>query len=252
MNKSIYKPLLIAILLCTAFTIGFQLADHVSAASWKKYDSGSYIEDFPPNGYSKYGKYQSYTQGSNKLYLNLYVYKKGTNQKHLVNKMTFTKKNNLVTIKDTTDFKYENNKNLVYTYSVKTKRSVKTVYKSTINEIKKSKPKETQAFDKHTHTTSRGTLKTYAIYSKTFNEVKIYAYINYEEVMTIFITKNKETEYDFGKNRKAFFDFEWDWYSPKDVYYDFLYGDDFKDEFEDWFGVDSETITVDPTKVSGT
>jgi len=185
--------------ICTIFIVSLSLIDDVSAAKWKKYDSAKYTDNYPPAGYKKTAKYQSYTNGENKLYANFYNFKKGTNKKYLNTKLTITKKKNTVKVVGVDDYGKK------VTYYFKTKDSVKKVYKSLRNgslRLLKISP-EKLAFDKKTAIFNGKKLKLYGI-SPFDNYIIVYGYVSNEEIMTIMLTKSngKITMESYDNNRK--------------------------------------------------
>lgn len=63
----INKKLILVLILCSVFVVGLQIAEPVSSASWKKFDSGYYkISD------GRLVKYTSYIKGVNQIRMNNY------------------------------------------------------------------------------------------------------------------------------------------------------------------------------------
>jgi hypothetical protein len=185
----------------SVFAVGtLQFVDTVEAATWKKYDSGTFADEYPAAGDKNIMSYQSYVKGNNELYVNLYSFSKKTGNKKLDTKITFVKKNGVMKI--TMNYYSWNEK---FTNQGKTPYSVKTVYKSTMKEIKKSSsvPPEKIAFDKQSFTVNNNNFKVYGInYSK--NVMEVYIYKNNEEYchFSVYKENNKIIYEEHNQNRK--------------------------------------------------
>lgn len=196
----INKNILIAILLLSVFAVGtMTCVDTVDAAKWKKYNSGSFNDEYPAYGYQKYGTYQSYVKGNNELYVNTYSYKEN-NARKLDKKITFTKKNGKMKIA-IIDYSWKERKSSEF----KTFKSVKSVYKYYIKDFTKNtaiSPSKA-AFDKHTLYIDGQTVKTYAIKIDS-SCIQIFFYVDGKEFSSQTIDKYKKTvtmkQYDYKRN----------------------------------------------------
>ena len=184
------KNILIVFLLLSVFALGtLNFVDTVEAVQWKKYDSGKFTDEYPAMGNEKIAYYQSYTKGTNNLYVNIYSYSKNTGKKNLDAKLIFSKKNRIMTIK-TNDYSW----NKRDTTQFKTHYSVKTIYKVMIkeyinfNSIHPSK----SAFDSQTFILDNQTVESYAIKLNN-SHIMTFFYMNGEEISSSSIEKNKNT-----------------------------------------------------------
>ena len=217
-RKYIIGILLAVLMVCAVVSF----ADTVSAAKWKKYDSGKFSDNYPPVGYKIGSKYQSYVKGDNKLYVNYYNFKKGTNKKHLGAKWTFTKiDKKTIKLVEQTDFKKKN------TYYLNSKFSVKKTYKLLNKEHLKilSKHPKKIAFDKKSFTSNGVKVNSYAFGNNDVIQVIIRKSSNDEEFCTVSMEKNKNkvTIEKFNNKRNSFYKTSFKSNeSLKNIYYDFI------------------------------
>ncbi|MCL2115606.1 MAG: hypothetical protein FWH29_05225 [Methanobrevibacter sp.] len=123
------KNVLIAILLLTVFAIGtLNLLDTVEAAKWKKFDSGSYNNEYPEDGFKKKMSFVSYKKGSEYIKTKIYGYKIKNNKKVLLVTVNMIKINNTVKSYSVVDGK----KSKVTTH----KTTLKQLYKEEIYAFK--------------------------------------------------------------------------------------------------------------------
>ena len=99
------KNIIIAILLLSIFAVGtMNLCDTVAAATWKKFDSGSYTDPNPEPGYKKTVTYVAYMKGSDMILLDSYVYKVNNNKKVHCERMGIGKKSHNIIVFFTIDY----------------------------------------------------------------------------------------------------------------------------------------------------
>lgn len=198
MEKKIIFGALLTIFIVFAI---FSIFDDVSAAKWKKYDSGKHVDNYPPAGYKNVGTHVSYIKEDKKIIAKFYNIKKNNNKKHLATKLTIskTKKKNIVKIVEINDYKRKQ------AYFVKTKHSLKKIYGFYKREYLRlsSKSPEKTAFDKQIVSANGSNLKIYGI--KTGKSISFYGIYKKEELFSGLIYKNKKNEYIiemFNQKRK--------------------------------------------------
>jgi len=155
------KKIIIVFLLLSVFAVGTQtFIEPVEAAKWKKYDSGKFTHECPPAGYKKTMTYQSYTKGSNDLFVNLYTYSKKTNKKKLNMKIIFSKENGTIKIK-TRDYSWNYTNKEEFQAPVTVKNVYKTGLKTMIKEW--STPLKNKAYKIESFKVKKNTFKVYRI-----------------------------------------------------------------------------------------
>jgi len=194
------KKIILALILCSVFAVGtLYFADTVDAAQWKKYDSGKFKDEYPAAGHKKVSSYQSYTKGTNNLYVNIYGHSKNGNKK-LTNKLTLNKKGNIIKITEKNYFSNEKE-----TFYYQTKWSVKKVYKNFMKESIKINgiPPKKVAFDKQSFTVKKNSFKAYGIKHNNYY-ISGYIYKNNEEYcsFTIANENNKYIYKEYNQKRK--------------------------------------------------
>jgi len=181
-----YKNIIIVFLLLSVFAVGtLNFVDNVEAAKWEKYDSGKYINYYAGAENKKIALYQSFIKDNNQLYVNIYSFSKKTGKKKLANKISFSKKKNVIKIVDD-DYGWGE----ISEWKFKTSDSVKTTYKQMMNDIIKEKSNHPSkaAFDIKTFQQENETVKAYSIkYDK--NYIKTFFYSNKTEVMAMSLGK---------------------------------------------------------------
>lgn len=76
------KNVLVVLLLLSIFVVGtIAFSDTVSAAKWKKYDSGSFNVKKPGPGFKNKFSYVTYIKGSKNIKMNMYMYFTKNNKK---------------------------------------------------------------------------------------------------------------------------------------------------------------------------
>jgi len=183
------KNIIIVFLLLSVFAVGtLNFVETVEAAKWKKYDSGKFTDYYSGAENKKIASYQSFIKGNNELYVNIYSISKKTGKKKLANKITISKKKNVIKIVDNNYGWGE-----VSTWKFKTSMSVKTHYKFMMKDIIKesSVHPSKAAFDIQTFNIENQTLKAYSIkYDK--NYIVTYFYSNNTEAMTMSLEKYED------------------------------------------------------------
>ncbi|MDR2967662.1 MAG: hypothetical protein LBU74_06915 [Methanobacteriaceae archaeon] len=184
------QKIIIVFLLLSVFAVGtLQFVDTVEAAAWTKYNSGKFTNEYPAAGEKKIMTYQSYIKGTNQLYVNIYSYSKKTNKKKLDTRLTFNKKNGIMKTK-MIDYSW----NYTSPEQFKTSQSVKTAYKTSMNELIKglSVPLKSKAFNMKTFKVKKNTFKTYSVKNDD-SFFSGFIYKNNEEYITFSLYKENNT-----------------------------------------------------------
>ncbi|MDR1721623.1 MAG: hypothetical protein LBR24_01065 [Methanobrevibacter sp.] len=114
------KKIFVALFVCAVFIAGFTLAEPISAASWKKFDSGKITVDS-----SSSVKYIGYKKNSKNYKMVVYYKYNGIGTIKAVT-VSFTKKTSKKITLTTKNYMNGNKESKTY----KTSKSVKTIYKS--------------------------------------------------------------------------------------------------------------------------
>ena len=91
------KKILLVFLMLSVFAVGtMNFIVPVEAATWKKFDSGSFIDKKPISGFTNKMSYTSYIKGSKEIKVNFYGYSAKTNKKILFFSVYLTKTGNKI------------------------------------------------------------------------------------------------------------------------------------------------------------
>ena len=171
------------------------LVDTSDAAKWKKYNSGTFDTKKVDNGFKKKMSYISYTQGSNKIKMEMYGYKTKKNKKVLLETIYYTKSGNNVKY-----YRTDKNGKKSKTESAKINTTLKTFYKNSLTELKKVKSSN------NTKNMSKGSKLQYKyVYEYA------YVYKNVYEPEYVYDWYWGDYRYEYRWSYKWVWDWQWTW-----------------------------------------